>query len=107
MISKETFVRTMNRLERLSEKMDAVNSAMKELDADFCGFYILDIFNITLDVLQEAMHDKEDWISYFAFECDWLESFAVGDITINDQDIEIDDWGEVYDFLIDQYKDGN
>ena len=107
MISKETFVLTMNRLERLNEKMNAVDSAMKELDADFCSFYILDIFNITLDVLQEAMHDKEDWISYFAFECDWLQSFSVGDVTVDDQDIEIDDWADVYDFLVDWYKENS
>jgi hypothetical protein len=100
MITKETFVKTMNRLERLNEKMNAVDSAMKDLDPDFCSFYILDIFNITLDVLQEAMHDEEDWISYFAFEYDWLQNFSVGDVTVDDKDIEIDDWADVYDFLI-------
>lgn len=105
MISKETFVRTMNRLERLNKKMNAVDNAMKELDSDCCSFYVKDIFNIVLDVLYEDMHDDEGWIDYFAFECDWLQSFSVGDVSVDDKDIEIGDWADVYDFLVDWYKE--
>lgn len=101
MISKEVFVKTMERLENLNERMDKVDSAMKELNRDFCGFYITDIFDITIGLLEEVFNDKESgWLSYFVYERDWLHNFKLGDITVYDKPIEINNWEDVYDFLV-------
>ena len=104
MITKETFVKTMEQLETLNNKMDAVDATMKELDPDFCGFYIMDIFNITLNVLEEAMGDKEEWISYCVYEENWLEDFKLGDVTImregNEENVDLSTWDKVYDFVV-------
>ena len=106
MISKECFVKTMERLEALDKKMDAVDSAFKELNHDFCGFYITDIFDITIDLLEEMFGDTEtNWIGYFVWERNWLHNFKLGDITVYDKPIEINDWGDVYDFLISNIED--
>ena len=45
-------------------------------------------------------HDQEEWIGYFVFEEDWLHGFKIGDVIVNDVPVIIDDWGDVYDFLI-------
>ena len=101
MISKECFVETIEKLEALDKKMDAVDAAMKELNSDFCGFYVTDIFDITINLLEEIFDDYENgWLSYFIFERNWLHDFELGNITINDEPIEINGWEEVYDFIV-------
>ena len=101
MISKENFVETMEQLEALDEKMDAVDAALQELNGDFCGFYITDVFDITIGLLEEMFDDKENgWLAYFVWERDWLHNFKLGDITVCDEPVEINGWEDVYDFLV-------
>lgn len=100
MISKEAFINTMKHLENLNTKMARVDSALKGLCEDFCGFYITDIFDIVINLLEEVFHDQEEWIGYFVFEEDWLHVFKIGDVIVNDVPVIIDDCGDVYDFLI-------
>lgn len=100
MISKETFVSTMERLQNLDKKMDAVDKAFKALDSDFCSFYITSIFDTTFDLLKEAMNDKDDWIGYFVYERDWLMDFKLGDVEVNGEPVKIYSWGDVYDFIV-------
>ena len=106
MISKETFIKTIERLEDLSNRMDVADRAMRGLCEDFGSFYICDAFNITTDVLSEIFNDKEnDWLGYFIWECDWLHKFKLGDIEIGGQSVVINNWGDVYDFLISEMRD--
>ena len=101
MISKETFIKTMERLENLNKRMEAADNAMHDLCEDFGSFYICDAFNITTNLLSEIFNDKEnDWLGYFIWESDWLHNFELGDITINDEPVEINNWEDVYDFLV-------
>ena len=102
MITKETFVNTMERLKDLDERMDAADAAFKKLSPDFCSFYILDIFDIALEVLKEAMNDKNNWIAYFVYERDWLRDMKLGDIEVNGEPVKIDSWGDVYDFIVNE-----
>ena len=99
MISKETFVNTMNKLQNLDKKMDAVDKALKALDSDFCSFYVTGIFDTTFDLLKEAMNDKDDWIKYFVYERDWLRDFQLGDVEVDGEPVKIYTWGDVYDFM--------
>lgn len=104
MISKETFVNTMNKLRDLDRKMDAVDKAFKALDSDFCSFYVTSIFDTTFDLLKEAMNDKDDWIGYFVYERDWLRNFKLGDVEVNGEPVKIYSWGDVYDFIVTEDK---
>ena len=106
MISKETFIKTIERLEDLSNRMDVADRAMRGLCEDFGSFYICDAFNITTDVLREIFNDKEnDWLGYFIWERDWLHKFELGDIVIGGYSVKIENWGDVYDFLISEMRD--
>lgn len=106
MISKEVFVNTMERLEDLNKRMDAADAVMRKLCGDFGSFYIEDAFSITTNLLQEIFNDKEnDWLGYFIWERNWLHDFNLGDITVCDSPIEINNWGDVYDFLIKEMED--
>lgn len=108
MITKKTFTKTMEQLRTLDKKMDAVDSAMKELEPDFCGFYITSIFDITLNVLQEAMGDTEEWISYCVYDENWLQDFKIGDVIIMrdgiEENVDLFTWDKVYDFLASEEK---
>lgn len=106
MISKEVFIKTIERLESLNKRMEVVDSAMHDLCEDFGSFYVCDAFNITTDLLSEIFNDKEnDWLSYFIWERDWLHEFELGDIEIDGHPIMIKNWGDVYDFLITNMKE--
>lgn len=100
MISKETFVDVMNKLEEFDKKMNDVDVSMKALSPDFCGFYAPQVFYIVLDILSEIFDDKEDWLSYFMFERDWLHDWSVGDVLVDDKPVDLSTWDKVYDFLI-------
>lgn len=102
MITKEMFVNTMNKLQELDTKMNAVDNAMHNLCGDFGSFYIADIFYITIDLLQEIFHDQEDNnLGYFVWERDWLQDFKLGDIMVDNKPVKIENWEDVYDFLVD------
>ena len=99
MISKQSFVNTMTKLEMLENKMNDVDAALRELSPDFGGFYIPDVLDITVELLSESLNDTEEWLYYFIFERDWLHSFKIGDVTINGENIEIKNWEDVYDLI--------
>lgn len=106
MISKEIFIKTMESLEDLNKRMEAADKAMQALCEDFGSFYICDAFNITINLLSEIFNDKEnDWLGYFIWERDWLHKFKLGDIVIGDYSVVINNWGDVYDFLISEMRD--
>lgn len=100
MISKKTFVNIIDRLEIFEDKVNAVDDALRNLSPDFGGIYLPQPTAIVVDLLSEMFKDEEGWLSYFIYERDWLLDFKLGDIMINDEKITIENWGDVYDFLI-------
>ena len=99
MISKEIFVKTIEELYDLEKKMDAVDEAMRNINRE-CGFFVPQTLDIIIDLLEEVMEDKDEWISYFIIECDFLDDFHYGDIIINGESIDIKNWEDVYDFIV-------
>lgn len=100
MISKELFVQTMTQLQDLNEKMENIDAAFSALSSDFCGFYISDIFYIIIDLLEAVMEDKYDSLIYFIYEKDWLRDYELGDIEDNGVPVKIENWEDVYDFIV-------
>lgn len=100
MISKETFVNIMNRLEIIDKKMDKVDAALKELSHDFCGFYVPECVDIVMDILYDSFNDKDRWLDYFVYELDFLHNK-------DDNEVYADTWDKVYDFLIASMEDTN
>lgn len=100
MISKKTFVNIIDRLERFEDKVNAVDEALRNLSPDFGGIYLPQPTAIVVDLLSEMFKDEEGWLSYFIYERNWLLDFKLGDIMINDEKIKIENWKDVYDFLI-------
>ncbi len=101
MISKNTFVNIMKRLEALDNKMDKVDIALKELSPDFGGFYIPECLDIVMAALIEVFQDKDGgWLSYCVYELNFLNNFEMGMVTDKDNNpIDLSTWEKVYDFL--------
>ena len=105
MISKDIFIETMRKLERLDEKMDNVDSALKDLCPDCGGFYFHDPFDIVMHLLAEIFNDTDDWLGYLVYECDFLNTCGRIIDTNAEDEVELYNWGDVYDFLIKKMKE--
>lgn len=106
MISRDTFIETMYALESLDDKMNKVEDAMEELCSGFSGFYIQEVFDIVMNMLIEMFKDENDWLEYFVSELDFMHDYKHGYVfDENQQPIEINGWGGVYDFLIKKMED--
>ena len=99
MIPKKTFVDSMNKLQELDKKLSTVDDALKDLSPDFGGLYIPDFFDLAINILQEAIDDKYDWLMYFVYERDWLKDMKLSDIEVEGKPILIETWEDVYDFI--------
>ena len=107
MISKETFVNTMERLETLDKNIDAIDAAFKKLSPDFCGFYITEPFDIVVDLLKESFKDKHDLLGYFVYELDYLHKFHMGCVTQDNEPIDLSTWDKVYDHMVNIMEEGD
>jgi hypothetical protein len=106
MISKNTFVQVMTRLEDLDKKMDKVDNALRDLSPDFGGLYVPEIIDIVVDLLEDVFNDKKDsWLSYPVFDLNWLHDHILGDIEENGEPVDLSSWDKVYDFLIKNMED--
>ena len=102
MISKEIFVRTMEQIMEIDEKMNGVDKALRALDPDFGGFHPFKLFEPLLNLLVEIFQDKErEWLEYFIFDLDFLRNAHEYSITYADgTPIDVSSWDKVYDFLV-------
>lgn len=104
MITKEKFASTMRWLTDINDRMNAVDVAMKKLDRDFCGFYIVDVVEMIVDLMTDAMNDKDSWVAYFVYECNYLKD-ANGKVLINGEPAILFTWEQVYDFILSKQDD--
>lgn len=101
MISKEMFVKIMQRLETLERQMDDVDEALHALSPDCGGFYIPEAISIVMDMLHEMFDDEDDLLGYFVYELNFLHDYQFGYVLDeNDNPVDVSTWDKVYDFLM-------
>lgn len=100
MISKSVFIKTMNEIEAFEKSQEELSDAISKYTAEPVMFYNYKLTETIVDILIDIFNDKSDWITYFLWECDFLRRDIKDSITINDVPVVINDWGDVYDFLI-------
>lgn len=98
-MNRVLFKRYMEELQEMEENMEALNKAFGRLDSDFCGFYISTTIILPIEILEDALNDDARWLSYFVHQKDWLRGYNKTDIKIGGKNVEIKDWGNVYDFI--------
>ena len=104
MITKENFIKYINRIKELREIEDEINLAGEKLGL-FISF--ADHEQLTMDILTDAFDDFADgWISYFVYELSFGDNWSEGKIRDeNGEDIPLRNADELYDLLMDSINE--
>ena len=101
LLSKESFVQTINFIKERSEKMTAMNKVFTEEFEDSIFFPYFKYEAQLIKVLKEVFQDKEDWIDYFCYELDFGARYVPGSVSYNNGEvIPMGTSEDLYDFLI-------
>src|SRR5574344_2124152 len=113
-LSKEDFVRYIDRLREATDLCDKIDSLMREskdnIENDFMNGASLQINHehIVIELLCKLMHDDEIYsdISYFIYELDYGRKYKTGTITDKDgTDIDFSTAEKLYDYLAKNYEE--
>ena len=100
MITKEMFVQLIKEWKELIDKVDEVDDVVYKHFGVSLGEMFCQYDAMVCAALSAAVDDKDDWVSYFAFERNFnLDEPCVMD---NDgKDIPTGTWEQVYDLITD------
>ena len=99
MISKENFIKYINKIQSLKKIEESINSAGKELEFSIS---FSEHESLVLNILQEVFKDKEnDWIGYFIYDLEFGKKWHKGSITVNGKDVPMRNAEELYKILKD------
>lgn len=103
-ISKQNFIKYINKLQELRSIEDSINEAGKILEFSInFGEYEQLIVDILTDVFNDDNYGS--WISYYIYELNWGSSWYEGCIRDkNGNNISLIDAGELYDLLVSEMK---
>ena len=106
MISKNVFVDTLKFMEERENMQEVINKVLSEEFED-CIFYpYFKYESQMLKVLEDAMHDTGEMISYFIYELDFGQEYKEGCVTENNNEIiDISTAEKLYDYLELHYND--
>lgn len=90
----------MKELEAFEKSQEALSSAISKYTAEPVMFYNYKLTETIVDILIDIFNDKSDWIPYFMWECEFLKRDLRNSITVDSVPIVINNWGDVYDFLL-------
>ena len=97
-ISKQNFIKYINKLKQLRFLEDSLNSAGELFDFSISfGHHE----QLIVDILEDAFEDREsNWISYFLYELDFGSKWSEGIVIMDDEDISMRDAGDLWDVLV-------
>lgn len=106
MISKKTFVNTINKIIDYNNMSNEINDVFSKYRTEDCnsvfyGFYE----DVVVNLLTEAMNDKDEWISWWLYECNYGTD-TTGYAVVGPRNIELDlsTPEKLYDFLVKEYN---
>lgn len=108
MVSKESFVKIMKALEKQNDMMEGINRVFRKYNDDSV-IMSCSLEGAVIDFIQEQFDDtKDDWLGYLCYDKNYLHDYELGDIQLADgSDVELNEWGDVYDFLVQCMNDKN
>lgn len=99
-LTKDQFLAAMTDLKVLKDINDEINTAMRKLSPDFGGFHNEKAEALILFILQSAMDDESEWISYFIYDLKWGKKYKDGCITERDGSIiKLETLEDLYNLL--------
>lgn len=105
MLSKKTFVETINFLKEQSEKVETFNKLGNEIFGDF-DIYLFKDEDRIVKLLAEAMDDRFEWLEYFIYENDYGKDLRPDSVQEADgTPIDITTAEKLYDFLAYEHEE--
>lgn len=112
LISREEFVKGIDRLREATDLVDKINNIMREsrdnIENDFMNASALQITHeqTVVNLLEKLTHDDEIYsdISYFIYELDYGRKYEPGMIKDKDgNELDFSNAGNLYDYLFKNY----
>lgn len=101
MLSKETFVKTINFLEERENQIDKINELFTEEFGDSVFYPYFKHDKMIVDILMEIMDDQGEWIEYYLYENDYGHDLKPDSVSEADgTPIDITTPEKLYDFLV-------
>lgn len=104
MVSKEEFVKIINRLRDYSDLQDKINGLFSkdinnaEMDFMNAGSICIGHETVVVKLLEDMFDD--DIISWWIYECDYGRTFSIGDLEVKDKKIDLTSADKLYDYLV-------
>ena len=97
-ISKQNFIKYINKIKQLRSAEDTLNSAGELFDFSMSfGHHE----QLIVDILEDTFDDEENgWINYWIYELDFGSKWSEGIVIMDDEDISMRDAGELWDLLV-------
>lgn len=105
MISKEQFVKIINRLRDYNDLQDKIQDLFRdnidnqEMDFMNAGSICIGHETIVVQLLENMFNDK-DTISWWLYECNYGRNFAVGIMSVDGVSIDLSTSEKLYDYLV-------
>lgn len=110
MITKQEFVNIINRLRDyndLQNKIDELfenNIDNREMDFMNAGSICVGHETIVVRLLENMFKDK-DTISWWLYECNYGRDFSLGDLEVDEVEIDLSTPEKLYDYLIERMEE--
>lgn len=102
MITKDNFIKYIDKIKELREIEDNLNSIGEKLFNFHISF--AEYEQLIVDVLEDAFDDQRfNFISYFIYELNFGSEWCQGCIEINGEDVFLSNASDLYDLLVSEY----
>ena len=108
MITKEEFVKSLNKLKEQSDIDHQFNYHMEQaFPGSHAPIYHNVLWELSVHLLELSVKDDEKFVSWWIFETDFGKREIVNSLRVNDEPVDISTPEKLYDFLVEPFKKQN
>lgn len=105
MITKEEFVKSLNKLKEQSDIDHQFNYHMEQaFPGSYAPIYHNVLWELSVHLLELSVKDDEKYVSWWIFETDFGKRDIVTSLRVNDKPVDVSTPEKLYDFLVEPFK---
>lgn len=105
MITKEEFVKSLNKLKEQSDIDHQFNYHMEQaFPGSYAPIYHNVLWELSVHLLELFVKDDEKYVSWWIFETDFGKRDIVNSLRVNDKPVDVSTPEKLYDFLVEPFK---
>lgn len=99
-MTKEKFVECITELEELRKVESEINNGFKKIDREFNYISFGRYDSLIVQLLEEAMNDTSEWISWWIYEADFGNNHKIADsVTVKGEKFRVRTAHRLYDLI--------